>query len=114
MAGQEPKYEIYEGYLDDHEEEMKKGEPFIVEVRDLETFERIVARAIVSREPNAIEGGVPLRIRNIYDEIENKLGTIKIVEILDDEEYQPQRSERSLRIPVRGRGIGMMKREEKL
>lgn len=42
-------YEAYIGYLTDNtqavRQEVKAGEPFVLEVRDTDTFERLVVRA---------------------------------------------------------------------
>jgi len=32
---------VYQGYLDGHEQEIERGEPFIVEVRDMGTLSRM-------------------------------------------------------------------------
>ncbi|HKZ51139.1 MAG TPA: hypothetical protein VJ256_05215 [Dehalococcoidia bacterium] len=34
-------YMVYQGYLDGHEQEIERGEPFIVEVRDMGTLSRM-------------------------------------------------------------------------
>jgi len=41
-------YEVYEAYLDGHEGEIDRGEPFILEVRELETLQR---KVIMARGP---------------------------------------------------------------
>jgi len=55
-------YEVYEAYLDGHEGEIDRGEPFILEVRELETLQRKVIMARVSREAGAFAEGQPLDI----------------------------------------------------
>lgn len=96
-------YEVYEGYLDGHEQEMAEGTPFILEVRDLETFTRMIIKAIVSREKDSIPGGSPLWFKDYSDEIVPQPGSIKILEELDDEEYQAVKSEKAKDIKSRGR-----------
>ena len=48
-------YEAYIGYLTDGSQktrpEVIAGEPFVIELRDLDTFERLVVRAIVAEPP---------------------------------------------------------------
>ena len=48
----------YIGYLSDESKDVRKevreGDPFVVEVRDLDTFERRVVRAVVA-EPGALD-----------------------------------------------------------
>jgi len=106
-------YEVYEGYIDNHREEMEHGKDFIVEIRDLSTFERLIVRAIVSREPDSIEGGTQLWIKDFYDEIIPNPGAIKILEELDDEEFQAEKSAKAGLIKGRGRGGGRTKTELK-
>ncbi len=106
-------YEIYEGYIDDHKDDMKEGKDFIVEIRDLATFERMIVRALVSREPESIEGGTPLWVKDFYDEIIPTPGAIKILEELDDDEFQAEKSAKVNSIKGRGRGGGRTKTELK-
>lgn len=96
-------YEVYEGYIDGHEQEMAEGTPFIIEIRDLETFTRMIVKAIVSREKDAVPDGSPLWIKDYGDEIVPEPGSIKILEELDDEEYQGVKSEKAKEIKIRGR-----------
>jgi hypothetical protein len=106
-------YEVYEGYIDNHKEEIEQGKDFIVEIRNLATFERMIVRAIVSRDPNGIEGGSSLWIKDFYDEIIPHPGSIKILEELDDEEFQAEKSAKADLIKGRGRGGGRTKTELK-
>lgn len=106
-------YEVYEGYVDGHEEEMREGKPFIVEVRDLSTFTRMIVRALVSREKDAFPDGSPLWFKDLNDEIVPEPGSIKILEELDDEVYAAEKSPRALEVKGRGRGGGKTKTEVK-
>jgi len=106
-------YEVYEGYIDNRKAEIAEGKDFIVEIRDLATFERMIVRAVVSREPNSIEGGTPLWVKDFYDEIVATPGTIKILEELDDEEFKAEKSPKVALIKGRGRGGGRTKTELK-
>jgi len=83
-------FEAYIGYLADESKdtrgEVAAGEPFVVEVRDLDTFERKVVRAIVAEPGQPLAGGEPLFV---LDWIENRLEepwSIKVLEELDEEE----------------------------
>lgn len=83
-------YEAYIGYVTDNAQktrvEVIEGKPFVLEVRDLDTFERLVVRAVVSEAADALEGGDELWV---LDWVENKLETpwsIRVLEELDEDE----------------------------
>jgi hypothetical protein len=90
-------YEAYIGYLTDNaqavRQEVKAGEPFVLEVRDTDTFERLVVRAQVADQPDAIEGGEPLWV---LDWIENRMEspwTIRVLEEVDEDAAETARSD---------------------
>jgi hypothetical protein len=90
-------YEAYIGYLTDDSQnlrdEVKNGEPFVLEVRDTDTFERLVVKAIVADSPDTIQGGDELWV---LDWIENRNETpwsIKVLEELSEEDVEAQRSD---------------------
>jgi hypothetical protein len=97
-------YEVYEGYITEHEQEIAEGKELILEVRDLETFVRMIVKAIVSKEADAIEGGSSLWLKDLNDEIVPKPGSIKILEELDDDEYQAIKSDKG--VAAKGRSAG--------
>lgn len=43
-------FEAYVGYLAEKEADIAAGTPIVIEVRDLETFERKIVRALVTKE----------------------------------------------------------------
>ena len=90
-------YEAYIGYLKDEAHETKpeivNQEPFVLEVRDLDTFERLVIRARVAEPPNSVEGGDELWV---LDWIEKKLDdpwSIQVIEELDEGALADSRSD---------------------
>lgn len=90
-------YEAYIGYLktadQDTKEEITSGQPLILEVRDLDTFERLVVKAMIGEPPNKIEGGDKLWV---LDWIEKKLDepwSIKVLEELEDDALAGARSD---------------------
>lgn len=90
-------YEAYVGYLTDSAQktrhEVQNREPFVIELRDLDTFERLVVRAIVAEPPATVEGGQELWV---LDWIENRMPTpwsIKVLEEIDEEQAEAARSD---------------------
>jgi len=90
-------FEAYIGYLSTEAKEVRPeiadGEPFVVEVRDLDTFERKVVRAIVAEPSGSLEGADELWV---LDWIENRMDeswSIKVLEELDEEEEAAARAD---------------------
>jgi hypothetical protein len=90
-------YEAYIGYLTDDTQEVRNevidGEPFVLEVRDLDTFERLVVKAIVANAPDNLEGGDELWV---LDWTENKIETawsIRVLEEVAEEDIEAERSD---------------------
>ncbi len=90
-------YEAYIGYLKDESHETKpevmNKEPFILEVRDLDTFERLVVKALVAEPPNSVEGGDQLWV---LDWVEKKLAapwSIQVLEELEEDALEDSRSD---------------------
>lgn len=85
-------YEAYIGYLTDRSrnlrEEIRRGVPFVLEVRDIDTFERLVVRAIVSDSPDALPEGAELWV---LDWIENRQPAPWRIRVLEEaEEAEPE------------------------
>lgn len=83
-------YEVYIGYVTDAAQktrpEVVSGEPFVVEVRDLDTFERLVVRAQVAEPPNTIEGGDELWVLDWVEAKQPVPWSIKVLEEVDEDE----------------------------
>ncbi|HKZ50325.1 MAG TPA: hypothetical protein VJ256_01010 [Dehalococcoidia bacterium] len=86
-------YEVYEAYVDGHDGEIDKGQPFVLEVRGLADYVRRVVRARIARSQEALPQGEPLWVRAYNDEKVTGPWAIEIVEELDEEEYQPVRAD---------------------
>jgi hypothetical protein len=86
-------YEVYEAYIDGHEAEIEEGKDFVVEVRDLATFARLVVRAKISKDPQAMPEGGKLWVRAYNDEDVQGPWAIQILEELDDDQVQPIRGD---------------------
>ncbi len=90
-------YEAYIGYLKDDSHETKaeviNQEPFVLEVRDLDTFERLVVKALVAEPPNSVEGGDQLWV---LDWVEKKLEdpwSIQVLKELEEDALEDSRSD---------------------
>jgi hypothetical protein len=90
-------YEAYIGYLTDNSQQIRKevqeGKPFVLEVRDLDTFERLVVKALVADCAGAISGGDELWV---LDWIENRIEapwSINVLEEVAEEDIEAERSD---------------------
>lgn len=90
-------YEAYIGYLTDGSknvrDEVKQGTPLVLEVRDTDTFERLVVKAIVSDGPEALPESDELWV---LDWVENRCASpwsIRVIEELPEEEAEGSRSD---------------------
>ena len=90
-------YEAYIGYLADDDQQTRKevasGEPFVVEVRDLDTFERLVVKAVVAEPPNTLEGGDELWVLDYVESRLEKPWSIQVLEELDEDAAEALRSD---------------------
>lgn len=86
-------YEAYIGYLDDKKEEINKGESMVVEIRDLETFERLVVRAKVGNPERPLDNGEELWILDWVEKRQEIPWSIIIEEELDEEAINASRSD---------------------
>ncbi len=90
-------YEAYIGYLTDSSQKTRRevtaGEPFVIELRDLDTFERLVVRAIVAEPPAQLESSDVLWV---LDWVENRTPTpwaVRVLEEIDEEQLEASRSD---------------------
>jgi len=90
-------YEAYIGYLtDDSQEtrnEVKEGKPFVMEVRDLDTFERLVVKAVVAEPPNKVQRGDELWVLDWVENRREAPWSIQILEELEEEDVGAERSD---------------------
>ncbi len=85
-------YEILQEYLEAQQGDIEQGKPVIVEVRDKDTFERLVVRALIAPPGKELDGGDQLVLRDLAENVAADDWAIKIVEELDPEsvEIRPQ------------------------
>lgn len=90
-------YEAYIGYLAAEDQttrqEIVDGEPIVVEVRDLDTFERLIVRALVAEPPGAVEGGDELWVLDWTEKRREQAWSIKVLEELDEAAAEAARSD---------------------
>lgn len=76
-------YEIAINFIEKYADEIKKGEPVLVEIRDNARYKVKRVRALISKDEEAIPDGNILWIRNINELIESEPVRIKILEEID-------------------------------
>lgn len=86
-------YEAYIGYLDEQREAMAAGEPVVIEVRDRDTFERKIVRAIVSEEQGSLPGGDELWVVDWIETAAPLAWSIRILEELDPDAEKATRAD---------------------
>jgi hypothetical protein len=74
------KLEVFIRYLEEHEGEIERGDPFVIPVVDRENFEQKVVKAIVAKPPKALSGGNDLWIKNYREELDPVPWKIKVLE----------------------------------
>jgi len=87
-----PEYEVLEEYVHAVRSDIDQGNPVVVEVRDNDTFERLVVRALILPPGKETAGSDRLLLRNLAENVAADNWAIKIVEKLDPEsvEIRPQ------------------------
>ena len=78
-------YEVYIGYLDGKDEEIDAHREIVVEVRDLETFERKVVRAVLARPGQELPDSDILWVTDWVESSSKEEWKIKVVEELDED-----------------------------
>jgi len=86
-------YEAYIGYLDEQRDAIAAGEPVVIEVRDRETFERKIVRAIVSDEQGGLLGGDELWVVDWIETAAPLAWSIRILEELDPDAEKAVRAD---------------------
>ena len=80
-----PEYEVLEEYVHAARSDIDQGNPVVVEVRDNDTFERLVVRALIVPPGKDAAGADRLLLRNLAENVSADGWAIKIVETLDPE-----------------------------
>lgn len=83
MAAKE--YEVYIGYLDGKDEAIDENRELVIEVRDLETFERKVVRARLARPSQELPDSDILWVTDWVESSSKEAWKIKIIEELDED-----------------------------
>lgn len=90
-------YEVYIGYVTDSSQrtrrEIAAGEPLVMEIRDLDTFERLVVRALVAEPPGLVELGDELWILDWVENRQPVPWSIRVLEELDENAIEAARSD---------------------
>lgn len=84
MAG----YEILEEYVHSQRADIDKGNPVTVEVRDRDTFERLVVKAQIAPPGADLEGGEQLVLRDLAENVSADDWKIVVLEELDPESVE--------------------------
>lgn len=78
-------YEILEEYVHGQRGDIDQGKPITVEVRDLDTFERLVVKAQIAPPGADLEGGEKLILRDLAENVSADDWKIVVLEELDPE-----------------------------
>ena len=79
-------FEILEEYVQSKKADIDLGNPVTVEVRDTDTFERLVVKAQIVPPGKELEGADDLVLRNLAENIAAEGWKIRVIEELDPEE----------------------------
>lgn len=86
-------YEAYIGYIDDKHEQIDAGESIVIEVRDLDTFERLIVRAKVGRPERPLDDGDELWILDWVEKRQDAAWSIFVEEELDEDDAAASRAD---------------------
>jgi hypothetical protein len=81
-------YEILEEYVHSKRADIDQGNPVILEVRDLDTFERLVAKVKIGPPEAPLENGDQLILRNLAENVVSDAWTIEVLEELDPDDIE--------------------------
>jgi hypothetical protein len=79
------RYEVLEEYVHSQRAEIDQGKPIVLEVRNTDTFERLVVRAQVAPPGHSLDGGTPLALMNLAENVSSDQWQIRVLEELDPE-----------------------------
>lgn len=81
-------YEILEEYVLTQQSAIDRGEPIVVEVRDTDTFERLVVKAQIAPPGRDLAGSDELVLRNLAENVAARGWKIRVLDELDAESVQ--------------------------
>jgi len=79
------RYEILEEYVDSKMQDVMQGRPIIVEIRDSDTFERLIVKALIGPPAQPLVDADQLVVKNLAENVVSDRWTIKVIEELDPE-----------------------------
>lgn len=79
------RYEILEEYVHSQRQQIDQGEPVVVEVRDTDTFERLVVKAMIAPPGQSLAESSQLVLLNLAENVSSDQWLIRIIEELDPE-----------------------------
>jgi hypothetical protein len=78
-------FEVLEEYIHAQRADIDQGKAVVLEVRNTDTFERLVVRALVAPPGQNIEGSEQLHLMNLAENVASDEWRIKVLEELDPE-----------------------------
>jgi len=78
-------FEILEEYVHAKKNDIEQGKPVVVEIRDTDTFERLIVKAEIGPPGQTLEGGDQLVLRDLAENVAADDWSIKVLEELDPE-----------------------------
>ncbi len=79
------RFEVLEEYVHSQRAEIDQGKPVVLEVRNTDTFERLVVRALVAPPGRTLGHGTPLALMNLAENVSSDEWQIEVLEELDPE-----------------------------
>jgi hypothetical protein len=79
-------FEILEEYVHSQKADIDQNKPVTVEIRDLDTFERLVAKVLIGSPESPLEDGDQLILKNLAENVTSDQWTVKVLEELDPDE----------------------------
>jgi hypothetical protein len=79
------RYGVLEEYVQSQQTDIDQGKSVVIEIRDLDTFERLVVKALISPPEKALENGASLTVLNLAENVVSDAWQICILEELDPE-----------------------------
>lgn len=79
------RYEVLEEYIESQRQDIEQGSPIVLEIRDVDTFERLVVKAQVGPPEKPIAGGDQLILKNLAENTVSDAWSIRVLEELDSE-----------------------------
>ncbi|MCX7170266.1 MAG: hypothetical protein NTY41_08240 [Proteobacteria bacterium] len=82
------RYGILEEYVKSQQTDIDQGKPVVVEVRELDTFERLITKSLIAPPGKQLEGGAPLTVLNLAENVVSDAWKILVLEELDSDSIE--------------------------